>query len=420
MVSAFFAPNFPLTCGLLTSDARWLERHPKLANWPESTLVHWLEKMNGSDYGECASSTAPAAPTTLVSLCRLPNASNCFLVLVDNGKALTPSGRKPVSCALALAIAEQWRLQNTLDDCASQYRALFELAPVGVYVREHALIRQANPAMASLLRVPSAEEVADRMACDDLVVPEERSPTETPRLPGEAAYLAPHSFTALRQDGSRFSAQIQERPVSLNQRPAILGILTDISGQKQLEAELVRRAASDALTALPNRTLLFDRLQQLIARARREDSLFALLLLDIDEFGAINQRAGQSAGDQILRIAAERFASTLRSSDTLARIDGDEFAVIADNLLFGDDVIPVAQKLLEALTHPISLHGEQFCLSVSIGVALFPSGGDNADALCRTAENALHLAKQNQRGRFHIAGTGENTVRGENNAAACP
>ena len=208
----------------------------------------------------------------------------------------------------------------------------------------------------------------------------------------------------MRHDGSRFSAKVQERAILRGNHRAFLGVVTDVSEHQQIEAELERRASCDTLTGLPNRTLLFDRLHRVIAHARRSDELFALLFLDLDGFKEVNERAGQDIGDNVLRIAAERFATTLRSSDTLARIGSDQFAVIAESLLFGDDVEPVAQKLCEALAAPITIAGEAFRLGVSIGIALFPASGDNADALYRAADAAKQIAKETKRGSYVFFG----------------
>ncbi len=154
----------------------------------------------------------------------------------------------------------------------------------------------------------------------------------------------------------------------------------------------------DALTGLPSRMLLFDRLRRTIAHARRNDDLFALLLIDLDHFKEVNERWGQGAGDRVLCIVAQRFAAALRSTDSLARREGDVFAVVAEGLMFGDDVEPVVHKLRGALVSPISLAGEKLHLGATIGVALFPASGEDAEALYRAAETALSQAKEKHRG----------------------
>lgn len=163
-------------------------------------------------------------------------------------------------------------------------------------------------------------------------------------------------------------------------------------------AQTESRALFDALTGLPGRMLLFDRLHHTIAHARRNDELFALLLIDLDRFKEVNERWGQEAGDKVLRIVAERFAVALRSTDSLARVGGDVFAAIAEGLMFGDDVELVVQKLRGALASPISLAGEALHLGATIGLALFPASGEDAEALYRAAETALSQARETHRG----------------------
>ncbi|OQA31685.1 MAG: Diguanylate cyclase DosC [Betaproteobacteria bacterium ADurb.Bin341] len=148
--------------------------------------------------------------------------------------------------------------------------------------------------------------------------------------------------------------------------------------------------------------LLFDRLHRTIAHARRNDELFVLLIIDLDRFKEVNERWGQDAGDRVLRIVAERFAAALRSTDSLARMGGDVFAAIAEGLMFGDDVEPVVQKLRGALASPISLAGEALHLGATIGMALFPASGEDAEALYRAAETALRQAKEKHRGGLVI------------------
>lgn len=207
---------------------------------------------------------------------------------------------------------------------------------------------------------------------------------------------------ALRERNRHLEAVLESTPdlTFIHDRAGHLG---DVSERSHFEEEPEWRASYDALTGLPNRTLLFDRLDQAIVRARRSDELFAFLFLDLDGFKTVNDQGGHEAGDQVLRIVAERFRAVLRASDSLARLGGDEFAVIAPELMFGDDVEPVAQKLCEALKTPIGFAGREYVVGVSIGIALFPAAAEDANGLYRAADAAMYVAKQEGRGRYRFA-----------------
>jgi diguanylate cyclase (GGDEF)-like protein len=167
------------------------------------------------------------------------------------------------------------------------------------------------------------------------------------------------------------------------------------------QAELARMAHHDMLTGLPNRALLSDRLQQLLVQARRKESTIGLLFLDLDGFKDINDTHGHEAGDDVLRQVAHRFASIVRASDTLARVGGDEFVLLLNDL--GDHAAEgaeiVARKCIDALKTPFSVSGTDCSVGVSIGIVL-GNGKSAADALLIAADHAMYEAKKAGRGRY--------------------
>ncbi len=174
---------------------------------------------------------------------------------------------------------------------------------------------------------------------------------------------------------------------------------------RRLAAALEHRALHDALTDLPNRMLFTDRLEQALVDARREGATVALLFLDLDRFKAVNDRLGHQAGDLLLRQVAAHLRGALREADTLARLYGDEFAV----LLPGDDAnaaAGAARALLRALAAPCLLQGQPEYVEASIGIAVYPAHGADAAALLRQADAAMYLAKRT-RGGYAVAGFGE-------------
>ncbi len=152
-------------------------------------------------------------------------------------------------------------------------------------------------------------------------------------------------------------------------------------------------AASDALTGLANRTLFLDRLTAALAQARHNRLGAAVLAIDLDGFGPINERLGYDAGDRLLTIVAERLGHRLRDSDTISRFAGDSFAVLLENLQRPEDAALVVQKLMEVIEAPMALAGEVLRLTASFGVAVYPIDGSASEELLRLADAAMHRAK---------------------------
>jgi diguanylate cyclase (GGDEF)-like protein len=174
---------------------------------------------------------------------------------------------------------------------------------------------------------------------------------------------------------------------------SIVGIITDISDQKNWEGKMKLLAEIDALTGLPNRTLFQDRLQQAIDQAERLGTLIAVMLLDLDRFKDINDTMGHPTGDELLIQAAERLEECGRKTDTIARLGGDEFAVIATNLKSPFDAEYLAQRIVEALGKPFSLSENEVHTATSIGMSFYPQDERGPDELLRNADIALYQAK---------------------------
>lgn len=164
--------------------------------------------------------------------------------------------------------------------------------------------------------------------------------------------------------------------------------------RRQAEDRLQIMAHYDALTRLPNRVLFHDRLNQALARAERNKDLVALLFLDLDRFKAINDTLGHDSGDQLLCEVSTRLGLCVREVDTVARLGGDEFTLILEQITKPADAASVAGKIIEALALPILLEGQEAFISPSIGIAIYPSDGDNVNRLIKTADFAMYRAKE--------------------------
>ncbi|MFO8152064.1 putative bifunctional diguanylate cyclase/phosphodiesterase [Thioalkalivibrio sp.] len=184
-----------------------------------------------------------------------------------------------------------------------------------------------------------------------------------------------------------------------------VALFSDITEKKKADELIWTQANYDALTHLPNRRLFVDRLEQSIRRASRDRERIALLYIDLDRFKEVNDTLGHTLGDELLVEASKRLGDCVRDSDTVARIGGDEFTVILNELKDVDSLCRIAKKLLEVLSDPYQLREEQAYLSASIGITVFPDDGTKADVLLKNADQAMFAAKQDGRNRFnHFTG----------------
>lgn len=173
----------------------------------------------------------------------------------------------------------------------------------------------------------------------------------------------------------------------------------EIQERKQVEKRLEYLAHHDALTGLPNRVLLLDRLTHAIAQAHRNKSLLGVLFIDLDRFKTINDSLGHYVGDRLLKVIAQRLTEQLREEDTVARIGGDEFVVVLSHLGEVEHAKKVAENLIFAISAPCKLDNHQINPTPSIGISIYPKHGDDASTLIRNADNAMYQAKRSGRNR---------------------
>lgn len=181
-----------------------------------------------------------------------------------------------------------------------------------------------------------------------------------------------------------------------------VAVFSDISKLKEHEAELVRVAHFDALTSIPNRILLADRMKQAILQTPRDQCMMGVCYLDLDGFKPINDALGHQAGDEVLIEIARRISATIRGGDTVARLGGDEFVVLLLGLSKGEECVATLERLLAAIAEPIKVKERTVNVSASIGVSIYPLDEEDPDTLLRHADQAMYVAKQSGKNRFHI------------------
>lgn len=216
---------------------------------------------------------------------------------------------------------------------------------------------------------------------------------------------------ALRASGEEFPVEVAIVANQLRGSVCFTATIRDLTARKQAEEELARAAMYDKLTGLPNRTLLLDRVQQALVRARRNKGLFALMFLDFDRFKLINDGLGHDVGDALLCEIASRLTSELRCGDSLgrseggtsaARMGGDEFVVMLEPIRHADDVLAVADRLLAALARPYRLGPHEVFSTASIGIVVSRSDYERAEDLIRDADTAMYEAKRAGKARYAV------------------
>ncbi len=203
-------------------------------------------------------------------------------------------------------------------------------------------------------------------------------------------------------DGKRNSHEVHV-VVELDMEGQVVGTLAigrNVTEHKATELLLIHQATHDALTGLPNRLLLKDRLELAISHARRNDGSIVVMFIDIDNFKNINDTMGHEVGDALLKLVAERMRSALRECDTVARIGGDEFVILLPESMSDRDLDAVVRKVFDTLSHACNLHGHSLYPKVSMGVARCPQDADDIETLIHNADQAMYYAKRHGRNNY--------------------
>jgi len=205
-----------------------------------------------------------------------------------------------------------------------------------------------------------------------------------------------HELVERRKDGRSFMVEQVFTPLRNDQGRIthFVAIHQDITVRKETEAKFVHLAHHDPLTDLPNRTMFFDRLKQALAQARRHGRSVGVIFLDLDRFKFVNDGFGHEMGDALLRTIANRLTQCVRATDTVARLSGDEFTMILQDLERGQDAGHVAQKILDALSQPFELNGHSIVVHASLGIALYPNDAATPDLLIAQADRGMYRAKE--------------------------
>lgn len=275
--------------------------------------------------------------------------------------------------------------------------ALFQSTPDGRYTT-------VNSAMARMLGYDSPQElVASITDISQQVYVDPKSRDEFKRLLREEGTVRGFECQIYRKDGSKMWISANARAVF---KDGVLvaydGMNEDITARKVAEERVQYLAYYDALTALPNRTLLQDRLTKALATARRQKGKVALLFLDLDRFKTVNDSLGHSVGDLLLQEVAERLTRSAREQDTVARVGGDEFLIVLTGVKDIADAGVAAERIVHAMTEEFVVQGHALSMSSSLGISIFPEHGVDGETLLKNADAAMYCAKENGRNSFRF------------------
>ncbi|MFB1490191.1 MULTISPECIES: diguanylate cyclase domain-containing protein [unclassified Thiocapsa] len=296
-------------------------------------------------------------------------------------------------------------------ELSQRYESILETAGDGIFgIDRDGRILFVNAAAATMLGLPRTEiqgqDANHLLLCRPFDGPSEQT-DEAPLLRALTSGRAEVSDTECfrRADRSTFPVEYAVTPMLLGDTPTgAVVVFRDITKRRQTEEEMLYRANFDAVTGLPNRNLLLERLNQELKRARREATRVGVLFIDLDDFKQVNDSLGHDAGDLLLRQVAERLQQSARDTDTVARFAGDEFVVVTAHIADRTCLQTVAEKLLHILHEPFAIGNAAVQIGGSIGIAIFPDHGDNPQTLLTRADLAMYQAKAAGRGAYRFAG----------------
>ncbi|HQW39318.1 MAG TPA: EAL domain-containing protein, partial [Usitatibacteraceae bacterium] len=287
--------------------------------------------------------------------------------------------------------------EQAVRESEERLRKFSDATHEGIVFHENGIITDCNDAGLRLIGY-RYEELVGRPVLD-FVAPESRDTVlNNIRLGYERGY---EGFI-VHKDGTRVAVEMTGKVMPYKGKPYRMTVIRDIRDRKEAEARIQFLAHHDTLTGLPNRVLLMDRLEFILASARRREARVGVLFIDLDNFKTVNDSLGHAAGDSLLRQVASRIEGALRSVDVVSRLGGDEFLVVLPDLESEQAPVAVAEKLLSVVSEPVTLEGQVLSVSPSIGIAVFPRDGTTADTLIRNADAAMYLAKDRGRSNFQF------------------
>ncbi len=284
----------------------------------------------------------------------------------------------------------------------ASFRLLFESNPTPMWVFDVETLRFLSVNDAAVGHYGYRRDQFLAMTYSDLWPAAERAQHLEALQVAAEAYQSSQSWHHAKANGELIEVVTFGRRVTFADRTAFLVTVMDVTERRRAEARIAHMAHHDALTDLPNRTVFSQRLNEALARVRRDRERIAVLWVDLDHFKTVNNSFGHSVGDRLLKAAAQRLCNASGEGALVARLGGDEFAVLLESVSTPNDAGAVAERLIEALSVPFEFAGTEMTVGTSVGIVLYPGDGQSAEELLRNADLALYRAKADGRGTHHF------------------
>ncbi|MEH6459545.1 diguanylate cyclase domain-containing protein [Chitinimonas sp. JJ19] len=301
-------------------------------------------------------------------------------------------------------IHERRLVEEALRESETRHRRVLETANEGyaLFDARTGELLDVNPALCELLLYPRDELL--RMQPEDVVTEDSMITLQSQRERWSGSPNRKIELGMRRASGERITVEVSLAAISDQDGrvTSVFAMISDITARKLSEERVLYLAFYDTLTALPNRFLFTEHVEQALRQRARNKRQLALMFIDLDDFKQVNDTLGHDAGDEMLKIVAKRLLSCVRNTDTVSRQGGDEFMVLLANLVDAHDAVTVAEKMLAALAEPIELEGGNRLIKASIGIALCPEHGETLAKLRRHADIAMYQAKFGGKHRYAI------------------
>ncbi len=313
-----------------------------------------------------------------------------------------PDGKPDRIIGTHTDIDELKTIEASLRESDTNQRALLEAMMDGVFVAQDYRFIFANPILPELLGYKLEEFIG--LPFDQVVAPESLHVWNrrfAARTSGDVEPVKHYQVKFLYKGGKKdIWLDLHASKVMFRGKASVMGILRDISKQKEAEEMIWHQANFDTLTGLPNRRMFRDRLEQEIKKSDRTGLSFAMMFLDLDHFKIVNDTMGHEMGDQLLKEASRRLKSCVRETDTVARLGGDEFVLLLTETVDLKSLERIAEEILSQLTRPFEIVRDPIWISASIGITLYPVDAHDFDNLLKNADQAMYAAKAEGRNRY--------------------